>query len=225
MTTIEKITAENVHSTLKKYILADGFTLVLDLKKSHGSRIVDEKTGEEYIDFFTFFASNPIGMNHPGVNNDEFKEEIFEAAIVKPSNSDIYTKFMAEFVETFGQTAKPDYMKHLFFISGGSLAVENGLKVAFDWKVQKNFQKGYKEEKGLQVLHFREAFHGRSGYTMSLILILLRQGISLNLTGRESQIPKFHSRLTKILMQSKPWKQRLSMKYTAQLEIIKMILL
>lgn len=163
-----KISPENVHSTIGKYMLADGFSLVLDLKKSHGSRIVDERTGEEYIDFFTFFASNPIGMNHPGINNDDFKEKFFEAAIVKPSNSDIYTKYMAEFVETFGQIAKPGYMKHLFFISGGSLAVENGLKVAFDWKVQKNFQKGYKEEKGLQVLHFREAFHGRSGYTLSL---------------------------------------------------------
>jgi len=75
---------------------------------------------------------------------------------------------MADFVETFAKVAKPDYMKYLFFISGGALAVENGLKVAFDWKVRKNFLKGYKEEKGHQVIHFREAFHGRSGYTMSL---------------------------------------------------------
>ena len=42
------------------------------------------------------------------------------------------------------------------------------MKVAFDWKVKKNLKKGYKEEKGQQVIHFREAFHGRSGYTMSL---------------------------------------------------------
>jgi L-lysine 6-transaminase len=75
---------------------------------------------------------------------------------------------MAEFVDTFSKIAKPDYMKYLFFVSGGSLAVENGLKTAFDWKVQKNFMKGYKEEKGHQVIHFRQAFHGRSGYTLSL---------------------------------------------------------
>jgi L-lysine 6-transaminase len=59
-------------------------------------------------------------------------------------------------------------MKYLFFISGGTLAVENGLKTAFDWKVQQNFRKGYKEERGHQVIHFRQAFHGRSGYTLSL---------------------------------------------------------
>ena len=163
-----KISPEEVHSTIGKYMLADGFELVLDLKNSHGSRIIDEKTGEEFIDLFTFFASNPIGMNHPAINNDKFKKQLAEVALVKPSNSDIYTTYFAEFVETFAQIAKPDYMKHLFFVSGGTLAVENGLKVAFDWKVQKNFQKGYKEEKGQQVIHFREAFHGRSGYTLSL---------------------------------------------------------
>lgn len=168
MSTSNKISADNVHQTLKKYMLADGFNLVLDLKKSHGSRIVDEKTGDEYIDFYTFFASNPVGMNHPKIISNEFKEKLFESAIVKPSNSDIYSRAQAEFVAAFAEIAKPDFMKHLFFISGGTLAVENGLKVAFDWKVQKNFQKGYKEEKGQQVLHFREAFHGRSGYTMSL---------------------------------------------------------
>lgn len=86
----------------------------------------------------------------------------------KPSNSDIYTVQMGKFVETLSRVAVPDYFKHLFFIEGGALAVENGLKTAFDWKVRKNFMKGYKDERGNQVLHFREAFHGRSGYTMSL---------------------------------------------------------
>jgi L-lysine 6-transaminase len=53
-------------------------------------------------------------------------------------------------------------------VSGGALAVENALKVAFDWKVQKNFRKGYRTEKGQHVLHLDKAFHGRSGYTLSL---------------------------------------------------------
>ncbi|HKI77282.1 MAG TPA: L-lysine 6-transaminase [Ignavibacteriaceae bacterium] len=168
MTKSVDVSPGNVHATLRKYMLADGFNLVLDLKASHGSRVIDAITGNEYIDFYTFFASNPIGLNHPGVNNEKFRKILADAGIVKPSNSDMYTQHMAEFVETFAKIAKPDYMKHLFFISGGALAVENGLKVAFDWKVQKNFQKGYKEEKGHQVIHFKEAFHGRSGYTMSL---------------------------------------------------------
>ncbi len=163
-----EITAKNVHEVIGKHMLADGFSIVLDLDKSRGNKIVDGRTGEEYIDLFTFFASNALGMNHPKLNNKEFIEKIGKAAVNKPSNSDIYTTEMAEFVETFARVAKPEYMKYLFFVSGGALAVENALKVAFDWKVQKNFEKGYKEEKGHKVIHFKEAFHGRSGYTMSL---------------------------------------------------------
>jgi len=162
------VNPEDVHSIIGKYMLADGFDFVLDLKNSKGARIVDEKTGDSYLDFFTFFASNPLGLNHPKINNDEFRKELANTAINKPSNSDIYTVQMANFVNTFSKIAKPEYMKHLFFISGGALAVENGLKVAFDWKVQKNYTKGIKEEKGFKVIHFKEAFHGRTGYTMSL---------------------------------------------------------
>ncbi|MFA3783164.1 L-lysine 6-transaminase [Melioribacteraceae bacterium 4301-Me] len=166
--TVKAIPAEKVHEVLKKFMLIDGFELVLDLEKSQGLNIIDAKTGERYLDFFSFFASSPVGINHPKMNTKEFKEEIAVAALNKPSNSDIYTIQMASFVDTFSKIAMPNYFKYLFFIEGGALAVENGLKTAFDWKTRKNFQKGYKEEKGQKVIHFREAFHGRSGYTMSL---------------------------------------------------------
>ena len=160
--------AEQVKKTLSKYMLADGFDFILDLKNSYRNKIVDERNGNEYIDFFTFFASSPLGMNHPSLNSPEVRELLGYAAVNKPSNSDIYTTLMSEFVDTFSRIAMPDFMKHLFFIDGGALAVENGLKTAFDWKVKKNFKKGIKVEKGHQVIHFKEAFHGRSGYTMSL---------------------------------------------------------
>jgi L-lysine 6-transaminase len=163
-----QISANEVISILSRYMLADGFEIILDIDKSNGCTIIDEVTGDEYHDFFTFFASAPIGLNHPYLNSDEVRNVLGKVAVNKPSNSDIYTTYMAEFVDTFAKVAKPDYMKHLFFISGGALAIENGLKVAFDWKVRKNFLKGYKEEKGHKVIHFKEAFHGRSGYTMSL---------------------------------------------------------
>jgi L-lysine 6-transaminase len=120
------------------------------------------------LDFFTFVASMPIGFNHPKMMTQEFMEKIAYVAINKPTNSDVYTTEMAEFVETFGRIAMPEYLPYVFFIEGGALAVENALKAAFDWKIRKNFAKGYKEERGRQVIHFRKAFHGRSGYTMSM---------------------------------------------------------
>jgi L-lysine 6-transaminase len=163
-----RITPDNVQSELKKHMLVDGFDITLDLNKSTGTYIYDSKHNKRLLDFFTFVASNPLGMNHPKLNNEEFIHEIGKVALNKPSLSDIYTEVQAEFVDTFYRTAVPSYFKYIFLIEGGALAVENCLKAAFDWKVKKNFQKGYKEEKGHQVIHFREAFHGRSGYTMSL---------------------------------------------------------
>jgi len=162
------VTANDVFPILHKHILADGYDFVLDIKKSHGCYMVDERTGDEYLDFFSFFASSALGMNHPKLNNPEFREKLAWAALNKPSNSDIYTVFKAELVDTISKYVMPDHFKYLFFVEGGAVAVENGLKVAFDWKVRKNFRKGYKEEKGHKVLHFKEAFHGRTGYTMSL---------------------------------------------------------
>ena len=125
--------------------------------------------GRNVLDFFTNFASIPIGYNHPRLDNPEFREKIADVAINKPANSDIYTTYMAEFVETFSRVAiPPSHNKHMFFVEGGALGIENALKAAFDWKVRKNFRKGYKEEKGSQIMHLREAFHGRTGYTLSL---------------------------------------------------------
>tara|TARA_B110001454_G_scaffold21146_1_gene20272 strand:- start:3196 stop:4554 length:1359 start_codon:yes stop_codon:yes gene_type:complete len=154
-----------VHQKIGKHMLADGMSPVIDLDKSHGSWLVDGKTGDEYLDLFSMFASLSVGYNHPYVLGN--KERLLSSAINKPTNSDIYSIAMAEFVETMGRVAQPDYLPHSFYVSGGSLAVENALKVAFDWKVRKNIQSG-NGELGSQVLHFEKCFHGRSGYTLSL---------------------------------------------------------
>jgi L-lysine 6-transaminase len=156
-----------VHETLRKHMLIDGFDLVLDLKKSKGCQIYDSRTGKYMLDVFSFFASAPLGCNHPKLSNPEFIKKIGEIAVNKPTNSDVYTIELAEFVDAFKKHAVPDHFKHLFFVSGGALAVENGLKTAFDWKIRKNLEKG-KEELGTQVIHFKEAFHGRTGYTLSM---------------------------------------------------------
>jgi len=163
-----KVKPEEVLDVLRRYMLVDGFDIVLDLKNSHGRHLVDARNGRHFLDFFGFYATNPLGFNHPKMLDPDFKEKLLRVSIQKPSNSDFYTVEMAEFVATFFELALPDYFKHIFLIDGGALAVENALKAAFDWKIRKNFQKGYKEERGRQVIHFKEAFHGRTGYTLSL---------------------------------------------------------
>lgn len=163
------ISPNQVQETLSKHILADGYDMVFDMEKSNGVWIHDSKHNRQLLDFFTCFASVPLGYNHPKmINDEEFKKNLMLAALTNPSNSDVYTAQYAQFVETFSRVGIPSYLPHAFFIAGGSLAIENALKVAMDWKVQKNFQKGYTYEKGFKVLHFEQAFHGRSGYTLSL---------------------------------------------------------
>jgi L-lysine 6-transaminase len=169
--TVERtaVAAGDVHPLLARHLLVDGFDLVLDLGRSHGSWLVDARDGTTYLDLFTFFASSALGMNHPALADDPtFRAELLEAALHKPSNSDVYTTAMARFVATFARVVGDPALPHLFFVEGGALAVENALKVAFDWKSRWNGAHGLDPRLGTRVLHLREAFHGRSGYTMSL---------------------------------------------------------
>ena len=159
------IKAKEVRELLGKNILADGFEPILDLEKSHDSWIVDKRDGSEYLDMFSMYASGCIGYNHPNILKN--KDLLASVSLFKPTLSDIYTTEYADFMKVFNETAIPNYLQNTFFIEGGGLAVENALKVAFDWKVRKNLKNGI-EGKGYQILHFKEAFHGRTGYTLSL---------------------------------------------------------
>ncbi|OZM81131.1 L-lysine 6-transaminase [Pseudonocardia sp. MH-G8] len=169
------VTPDRVHETLRRHMLVDGFDLVLDTRASQGSCLVDARDGTRWLDMFSFFASAPLGMNHPALAGDPaFLAELTEAAVNKPSNSDIYTVQMAAFVETFERVLGDPALPHLFLVEGGALAVENALKTAFDWKRKHNAMRGRgglgddDTDRGTKVLHLRKAFHGRSGYTLSL---------------------------------------------------------
>ncbi len=161
------VPADQVFPILKSNVLVDGFHIVIDLEKSRGSVIVDALTGKEYIDCYTYFATLPIGHNHPKMADEGFRASLMQAALANPANSDIYSQEFAAFVRTFRGIAAPAEFRYLFFIAGGALAVENAMKAAFDWKAQKNRTQGIKGGAD-KILHFREAFHGRSGYTLSV---------------------------------------------------------
>jgi len=168
ISTVSLVSPAEVHASLARHILADGFEIVLDLERSHGAWLHDARSGRELLDFCSFFASNPVGFNHPRMQDPEFQKVLLRAAQHKPALSDLYTVEYAWFVDVFGRLAKPSYLTYAFFIEGGALGVENALKTAFDWKVRRNRARGIPGERGQQVLHFKEAFHGRSGYTLSL---------------------------------------------------------
>ena len=161
-------TPAEVHGVLARHILADGYDIVFDFEKSHGSWLHDARAGRDLLDFCTFFASNPVGYNHPRMKDQEFLKVLHRVAQLKPALSDLYSVEYAWFVDVFGRLAMPAHLRYAFFIEGGTLGVENALKTAFDWKVRRNRARGIPGDKGQQVLHFRQAFHGRSGYALSL---------------------------------------------------------
>src|SRR5215467_2183764 len=132
------IPSKEVIAELEKHILVDGFKLVFDLEKSRGSRFVDAATGRELIDLYSFYASQPIGFNHPYFDRPEVKADLLAAAKVKVANPDVYTVQLARFVQIFSRVVGLAPLDRYFFIEGGALAVENALKAAMDWKVRKN---------------------------------------------------------------------------------------
>ena len=155
VSTLGPISPVDVHAVLARHTLADGYDLVLDFERSHGAWLHDARSGREYLDFCMFFASNPIGYNHPKMKDPEFLEVLHRVAQLKPALSDLYSVEYASFVDVFGRLAMPAHMRYAFFIEGGALGVENALKTAFDWKVRRNRAKGIPGEKGQQVIHFR----------------------------------------------------------------------
>jgi L-lysine 6-transaminase len=169
-----ELSARDATAKLKKHILVDGFEMVVDVSRSQGSRFYDAAHDRDFLDMYSFYASMPIGFNHPHFDQPEVREDLLDAAVTKVANSDVYTVQYARFVETFARVVGVPQLDRYFFIEGGALAVENALKAAMDWKVQKNLAAGrcgtgfQPVEIGTDVLHFQNAFHGRTGYTMSL---------------------------------------------------------
>jgi L-lysine 6-transaminase len=163
------VSPAEVHEVLGAHVLTDGMKLVVDLQRSRGSRLVDARTGQRYLDLYTFFASAPLGVNPPGLADDPtFMAELGAIAANKPANPDMYSCAYAEFVATFVRVLGDPALPYLFFVEGGALAVENALKAAFDWKSRLNEADGRDRRLGTRVLHLTRAFHGRSGYTLSL---------------------------------------------------------
>jgi L-lysine 6-transaminase len=159
------IKANKVKETVGKHVLADGFDFVMDIEKSHGSWLYDKLTDREYLGYVLYVCISIHRVQSPlscrkirmaGKNGCN-----------KPTLADVYSEEYAHFLEVFERVVIPEELQYAFFIEGGTLGVENAMKACFDWKTRKNFAKGLETEAGI-CIHFKQAFHGRSGYTLSL---------------------------------------------------------
>src|SRR5581483_3452083 len=124
---------QEIHPFLRKYTTGDGLEVVADLRKSHDSYLYDALSRRRLLDCYSMHAGQPLGWD-----NSRMRELLRDKRYVfyhKTANSDLYCQEYAEFVQAMKRVTKD--FKYLFFIDGGCLAVENALKVAFDWKAQK----------------------------------------------------------------------------------------
>jgi L-lysine 6-transaminase len=61
----KRVKTPDVLETIEQHVLLDGFKIVIDLEKSRGSYIYNAVDGRRLIDLYGFFASKPVGFNHP----------------------------------------------------------------------------------------------------------------------------------------------------------------
>ena len=62
-----EVAPDQVHEVLGRHVLTDGFGLVYDTRASRGSWVVDARSGDKYLDLYTFCASAPRGSNPRGL--------------------------------------------------------------------------------------------------------------------------------------------------------------
>lgn len=147
---------------IRQHTIGDGYPIVVDTRASHMSWLVDAD-GRHYLDCISQYASQPLGWNHPALS--AMDDDAIHAIKHKMANPDFYTVDKARFVRDIADVL-PDF-SYFFFVEGGSQAVENALKVAFDWKAQKmGCHPDVTPE--FDVIHLEKAFHGRGGYSLSL---------------------------------------------------------
>ena len=121
------IKVNHIREILGKHILTDGYGPIIDLNKSHGSWLIDQRDGSEYLDMFSMYASGAVGYNHPYIL--ENSDRLTLVSHNKTTLSDVYNSYFAEFLDTFSKTAIPDYLPYAFFIDGGANSGEGAVIV------------------------------------------------------------------------------------------------
>ena len=153
-----------------KYLLPDWVqNICLNPQKSQGSYLYDDKSERRILDFYNFFSTLPLGYNHTVFNSEAFRSDLLTFGGLKPSTGRILTSFFDNFVLEFNDFVNGQIFNKYFFIHGGGLAVENALKISFDWKRNINKLSGHHiDSSEMEVLSLVNGFHGITGYGLSL---------------------------------------------------------
>ena len=130
------------------------FNIKVDFEKSQGSYLYDNNTRRAYLDFFGMYASLPLGYNHEIFQNSEFHNEVCKCAHIKVTNCEFVSNETEEFDRVFSEYSSRGKFSNFHYCSTGALAVEAAIKTSLH----------YKEYKSLNILSFKNSFHGVNSY-------------------------------------------------------------
>ena len=169
----------------------------MDLDRSQGSWLFDARRGRDVLDFFTNFASCPIGYNHPRSTTPSSATRIAQAAINKPANSrhlhrPTWRSSSRRSRASPSRRSPQAHVLHRRRRPRHRERAEDGVRLEDPQEPARRAT----ASSGTQIMHLREAFHGRTGYTLSLTNtpIRARRSTSRSSTGRASTIRSCASR-------------------------------
>lgn len=130
------------------------FNIKVDFDKSQGSYVYDKNSNKSYLDFFGMYASLPLGYNHPVFKQQKFIDDIVRTSHIKVANCEFISSETEDFDKVFSEYCGKDIYSNFHYCSTGALAVEAAIKTCLHYKNYKN----------LNILSFKNSFHGVNSY-------------------------------------------------------------
>ncbi|RPI04939.1 MAG: aspartate aminotransferase family protein [Ignavibacteriae bacterium] len=143
--------SDTIFEKESKYFFHTFHRLPLEIDRGEGVYLYS-KEGKRYLDFFSGLAVNPLGYNHPSVN-EAIEKQIHR--YIHLSNYYVQEKT----VELAERILSATGYQRIFFSNSGTEAVEGALKIVRKW--------GH-GSKRTTILNLTNSFHGRTMGALSL---------------------------------------------------------
>jgi L-lysine 6-transaminase len=151
---------------LRRYVIADPYPFVVDLRESEGMWIATVD-GDRLFDWAGYYASKWIAHNHPRLFEPEYLQRLGYAANNKIANVDFLTPECLEYYRALHAVA-PRCMRsdrlEVYAVNSGAEAVENMMKYLLNLHdLRHGPARGPR-----RFIYFDQAFHGRTVFALAV---------------------------------------------------------
>ena len=130
------------------------YKIKIDPSLSNNSYLHNTNDGKLYLDFMSMYSSLPLGYNHEIFKRPDFLESINKWAGVRITNCEYTSEEREVFENDFMNFTSLGIFSNPHFACTGALAVEHGIKMAFE----------YSNKKNPKVISHNKSFHGITSY-------------------------------------------------------------